>query len=87
LLDVNPSKKIHICCEYRTLLDNNIMMLHPEDRGRFQFTMFDTADYYMSNFRLHPQDYPGTNIEYEIKVLNSTIFRTYNLKPTSVKLH
>jgi dolichyl-phosphate-mannose-protein mannosyltransferase len=88
LLEVDPSKKMKICCEYKSPLENNIMMLHPEDRSRFEFSMFDTADYYMSNFRLHPQDYPGTDIDYEIKVLNSTIFRIYRLKKTAgVQLH
>ncbi len=87
LVENDTSRHMHVCCEYKTMLDNNIMLLHKEDRGRFQFTMFDTADYYMSNFRLHPQDYPGTNIVYQAQVLNSTIFRVYKLKGTpNVKL-
>jgi len=80
ILEVDTSKDIHICCEYTTMLNNNIMLLRPEDRTRFHFSMFDTADYYMSNFRLHPDDYPGTNIEYQIEEAGSTIFRIYKLK-------
>ncbi|MCW3121871.1 MAG: phospholipid carrier-dependent glycosyltransferase, partial [Flavipsychrobacter sp.] len=77
---------IKICCEYTPMLNNNIMILRPEDRKRISFAMFEQADYYMSNFRLHPADYPGTNIEYQIELLNSTILRIYKLKGTNVKL-
>ena len=82
LLESDTSKNIKICCEYTTMLNNNIMLLRPEDRKRFRFAMFDTADYYMSNFRLHPDDYPGKNIEFQVEVLNSTILRIYKLKNT-----
>ena len=80
IIENDKSDSINICCEYTTMLNNNIMLLPKEYRHRFRFTMFDSAHYYMSNFRLHPQDYPGTNIEYEIQVLNSAIFRIYKLK-------
>lgn len=80
LLENDNSDTIRICCEYTPMLDNNVMLLHKEDRKRFKFAMFDQADYYMSNFRLHPDDYPGKNIEYEINMLNSTILRIYKLK-------
>ncbi len=80
LAENDTSRKINICCEYTTPLDNNIMFLKKEDRGRFAFSQFQQADYFMSVFRMHPDDYPGTNIVYEVQVLNSTIFRVYKLK-------
>ncbi len=41
----------------------------------------ERPDYYLTNFRMHPRDYPYPNVFYEIKVLNSTIMRVYKLKP------
>jgi hypothetical protein len=87
LVESDTSRDIKVCVEYMPMLDNNKMLLRPEDRKRIHFAMFDQADYYMSNFRLHPDDYPGTNIEYQIEVLNSTIFRIYKLRNTpAIKL-
>ena len=82
LAEADTSRNIKICTEYTTMLNNNILTLPMEDRGRFSFAQFEQADYYMSSFRLHPEDYPGKNIEYEIQVLNSTIMRVYKLKNT-----
>ena len=86
VLENDTSKLIRICCEYTPMLNNNILILPPEERKRIEFAMFDKADYYMSNFRLHPDDYPGTEINYQIEVEGSTIFRVYKLKSNTVKL-
>ncbi len=82
----DTSHAMKICCEYKTPLDNNILMLPPDQRNRFVWvTSAQEADYYITNFRLHPTDYPddahpSPNIEYEIQVLNSTLMRVYTPK-------
>ncbi len=78
----DTAKVIKICCIYKTPLDNNIQMLPKDERNRFVFIeQAPMADYFITNFRLHPDDFPSTNIEYEIQVLNSTIMRIYNMHP------
>lgn len=80
-----PTGPIKVCVIYRTPLDNNIMMLPKDQRERIVFEKEATkADFFITNFRLHPDDFPSTNIEYEIQVLNSTIMRIYNMHPKQV---
>ncbi len=59
-------------------LANNIMMLQPADRGRI-LRVDQDADYKITDFRLHPADYPYQK-EYTIKRLNSTILCVYKIK-------
>jgi len=40
----------------------------------------EKADFFIANFRFHPDDYPSNNIEHDITVLNSTIIRIYRLR-------
>jgi hypothetical protein len=78
----DTAKVIKVCCIHKTPLDNNIMMMPKEQRDRIVFVeQAPMADYFITNFRLHPDDFPSTNIEYEIQVLNSTILRVYNMHP------
>ncbi len=79
----DTSHHIKICCEHKTPLDNNILMLPANQRDRFEWTTSaQDADYFITNFRLHPTDYPddvhpSPNIEYEIQAENSTLMRLY----------
>ena len=79
----DTSHHIKICCEHKTPLDNNILMLPASERDRFVWTTSaPDADYFITNFRLHPTDYPddahpSPNIEYEIQAENSTLMRLY----------
>lgn len=83
ILAKDTSKTIRIAANYDAPLLNNIMMLSPEQRIRVQVVeipQIARADYFMSNFRGHPEDYPSKNIAYSVSVLNSTVLAVYNLK-------
>lgn len=81
LLEHDKSPVIKLSCNYNIIGKNNINMLPKEDRKRFQLVNdVKDADYFITNFRLHPQDYPSNNIEYSIKVLNSSIMNIYRFK-------
>ena len=81
LVAKQPTDTIRLCCNFEDPVKHNLLMLAPKDRDRFIFTPdVRKADYFITNFRGHPEDYPGKNIEYEISVLNSCIMRIYNLK-------
>ncbi|MBS1739716.1 MAG: glycosyltransferase family 39 protein [Bacteroidetes bacterium] len=60
-------------------LNNNVNMLQKQDRDRIQFVDEKDADYYVTFFRDHPEDYHYSNIFYEIKREGSTILRIYAL--------
>ena len=83
IVEHDTSRHITICCEHKTPLDNNILMLPEKERGRFFWTTnAPNADYFITNFRLHPTDYPddvnpSPNIDYEIQAEGSTLMRLY----------
>jgi len=80
IIENNNAPKIKICCIHKTPLDNNIMMLPKEQRDRIEFIAnAQDADYFITNFRLHPDDFPSTNIAHQIQVQNSTIMRIYKM--------
>jgi hypothetical protein len=80
----DTAKVIKVCCIHTTPLDNNIMMLPKDQRSRIKFVeQAQNADFFITNFRIHPDDFPSNNIEYDIQVLNSTIMRIYNMHPKS----
>ena len=80
ILDEDPRKNIKICCNLYAYLESNILLLHEEDRKRIQFVPPAEADYFITNFRSHPDDYPGTNSEYTITVLNSSVLQIFRLR-------
>src|SRR5690606_16459040 len=56
-------------------------LLPREQRVRIQeVSSVEEADYFITNFRWHPNDYSYGQIFYEEKVSNSTIMRVYKLK-------
>ncbi len=75
---------IRVACNYNDPCTNNLMILKPEDRKRVlvycDVSMMSKADYFITNFRGHPEDYPSKNIEYSEKVLNSTILCVFRLE-------
>ncbi len=87
LIANDTSSKIRVCGTFKEPIDNNILMLPVEQRKRFVWVNdATTGDYFITNFRLHPEDYPddnhaSTNIENDIRVLNSTILRIYYMQP------
>ncbi len=59
------------------LIRFNTQLLKEKDRVRIEITTPERADYFISNFRWHPEDYPYPQKEYSISVLNSTILCIY----------
>ena len=88
ILEHDSAPVIRVCANFAFPMDNNIKLLRKEDRKRFVIVdNVDKADYFLTNFRLHPGDYPSNNIEFEVKVLNSTVMRVYkltNVRPNAV---
>lgn len=62
-----------------TPLGLNASALQLQDRDRIKFVNEDEAVYHITNFRFHPEDYPG-EIYHDIKKQNSTIIRIYKLR-------
>ena len=78
LLQTDKSPIIKVCANFGFPMHNNIMLLNKEDRARFVIVdSVPVTDYFLTNFRMHPGDYPSNTIEYEIKVHNNTIMRIY----------
>ena len=87
LVENDTSRTIKVCTGYLDPLKNNLIMLKPADRSRIQVVNdVNKADYFVTNFRGHPDDYPSTNIEYSVSVLNSTILCIYRIKDNRVKV-
>jgi len=61
------------------LLLNNMMLLEQRDKDRLQVTSPDECDYFVTNFRHYPQGFDYPNIEYSIKVQNSTVLCIYKM--------
>ncbi|MBS1586565.1 MAG: hypothetical protein JSS82_13580 [Bacteroidetes bacterium] len=62
-------------------LYNNYLMLTEEQKKRIQLMEnSDDYDYYMTNFRCHPDDFNFPNTVYNVKVLNSTVLRVYKAR-------
>ena len=64
----------------KTLVEDAYVFMPPAERKRIiliREEAADSADYYFTNFRTHPEDYNYPENYYQIQVLNSTIFRIY----------
>ena len=85
LLETDKSKTIRVNCEFKSLVDNNVMLLPEEDRNRIQYTDAANADYIMTNYRTHPYDYPSYKTVYSIAVLNSTILSVFKNEKDAAK--
>ncbi|WP_022825866.1 hypothetical protein [Hymenobacter norwichensis] len=42
------------------VLENNLSILKPADRGRFRMSATDKERYYLTGYRMHPEAYPDT---------------------------
>jgi hypothetical protein len=72
---------IKVGCNFIDPVQHNLLMLPPADRKRFALLNdVGGADYFITNFRGHKEDYPSTNIAFNVKVLNSSILRIYRIK-------
>jgi hypothetical protein len=60
---------------------NAVAMLPERDKERIiSVAESEHPDYFITNFRMHPDDYNYPIVFYEVRVLNSTIMRVYKLK-------
>jgi len=83
LVSKSKTDTVRVACNYNDPLINNVMILQKQDRARiklYQITEMGKADYFITNFRGHREDYPSKNIEYSVKVLNSTVLCVFKLK-------
>ena len=61
----------------------NALMLDDRDRRRLFFTASDAdADYFVSNYRFHPQAYPYPNEVFQVRVGNASAASVIRLHPT-----
>ena len=79
LLAKDDSKIIKVNCYYRTIIDNNILLLPPDDRKRIVFAEIENADYYITNFWGDSYLFSFSKIEDSITVLNSAILCVYKV--------
>ena len=89
LASINKTDTIRVACNYNDPCKNNLMILRPEDRKRvriYDIAQMAQADYFITNFRGHPEDYPSKNIEYSVKVLNSTIMCVFKLEKKKIQV-
>ncbi|MCW3121872.1 MAG: phospholipid carrier-dependent glycosyltransferase [Flavipsychrobacter sp.] len=86
ITEMDNRKDINVCSNLSAYIENNTLGLRPEDRKRVHFTPPDQADYFITNYRGHPEDYDGVNVDYSISVLNSTVLQIFKLRGPQVKL-
>ena len=83
ILKTDSATKINVTGVPNAPINLNSMILKQEDKKRLiDVEDSSKADYMLTNFRNHPQDfpYPDSKIYYSIKVLNSSILTIYKLK-------
>lgn len=79
ILDADQRKEIMVTSIYPEILQNNIDFMEEEERVRLKLVHPDSADYLITNFRFHPDDFPYME-EHSDMALNSTVIRVYRLK-------
>jgi len=77
ILEHDPSAVINISGAGHDPAVNAMRALPDSVQKRVRITDEAQADYFITNFRMHPADYPYPVVLTEIKVQNSTIMRVY----------
>lgn len=81
IAESDTSSLIKVAGNWAFPLNNNVMILPKDVRKRFiVINEPDKADYFLTNFRLHPGDYPSNNVFYELQICHSTVMRAYRIK-------
>jgi len=80
LLEADPRKKIKVCTNLSAYYESNILGMKEEDKRRLEFVPPDQADYFITNFRGHSEDYQGATVDYSLSVLNSTIIEVIRMR-------
>lgn len=81
LLQLQPTGKIKVNAGpmWRPLR-NNLLMLDDRDAERIEVTNHEhECDYFITNYRFHPDDYTYPNLLYAVKVHNSTVLCIYRM--------
>ncbi len=85
LLKTVKSDTIKVCSYYKNdnnyavPLDNNILLLNKNDRKRIKISSYYDADYFITNYFNHRDDYPIKDVEYTAEVLNSNIMQVFKI--------
>ena len=84
VLDNDAGRNIMVSTIYPDIMQNNVDMLEEEDRNRLKIVHPDSCQYFITNFRFHPDDFPMKE-EYSFHVLNSSVIRIYAMRTIVVK--
>ncbi len=84
VLENDARKSIMVSTIYPEIMQNNIDMMEDEDRNRLKIVHPDSCQYFITNFRFHPDDFPLKE-EYSFHVLNSTVIRIYTMRAIAVQ--
>ena len=68
---------ITICYAHEPVFNNYLMLTEQQKKRIVLVEHGNNYDYYITNFRNHPEDYEFPEIVYTAKVLNSTLVRVY----------
>ena len=82
ILANDPNPEIHVN-HANPSGDYNLQILKPEQRSRILLEKFGPeADYFITNYRWHPQDYDidSSKIYYSVKISNSSVLTVFKLK-------
>ncbi len=83
LIKTYPYRQLWVTGDKASLtpLRNNIMILQKSDRDRIHYVgSAEEAEFFLTDYRLHPGDYEFSNSFYSIKAFNSTVLQVYQLK-------
>lgn len=80
-IDAHDNRPVKKLAWYGPMLENSQLIMPAGQRGHF-VTADDMADadYLVTVFRYHPDDYEYRQVFYDIRVLDNTILRVYKLK-------
>jgi hypothetical protein len=78
--DSSPIIRIH-AANYPGMV--NTLLLSPRDRIRIRFVPTDEqADYFVTNYRFHPESYPYPWEVFSVRVGNASVASVFRLRPT-----
>ena len=81
ILNIDAAETINISASNKAI-EINLNILKKQDRKRIKFVPIDKADYFITNYRWHPNDYESFEEKaiYSFKVGKNTINKIYKLK-------
>ncbi len=77
VLAASKADTIKVATNLEAPLSYNLMILPEKDRQRIKMVNSQDADYFLTNFRGHPNDFNFSKKAHSFTVLNSTIFSIY----------